>query len=340
MIRRKTFYIFLALLIGWIGQSPAGEVTKVGTTAAPFLTIGVGARAIGMGGAYVSVANDATAMFWNVSGLAQLTGPEIIFNHSEWLEQINFDYAGVVAPMGSFGTVGVSFTSLSMGEFEQTTEDNPEGTGIRFSAGSFAVGVSYARKLTDRFMIGFTGKFVREYIWNSSAVGGALDVGTLFVTPFQGIRLGMSISNFGTKMQITGDDLLTQIDPDPLISGNNDRINAYLQTDQFDMPLLFRVGLSMDVINTEENLLTLSVDALHPNDNAESMNIGGEYMFQDLFALRAGYRSLFLEDSEEGFTAGVGLKAKVSGFSVLIDYAYEDFGRLNNIQKFTLRMAF
>jgi hypothetical protein len=256
------------------------------------------------------------------------------------LADINFDYAGIAAPLPGVGTIGLSFTSLSMGEFEQTTEVNPEGTGVRFSAGSFAVSLSYARKLTDKFMIGFTGKYVREHIWNSAATGMALDIGTLFTTPFKGIRLGMSINNFGTKMQMSGDDLLTQIDPEPLLSGNNDKINALLQTDNFDLPLVFRVGMSMDVLNTVDNRFTLSVDALHPNDNNESVNVGGEYMFKDLIALRAGYRSLFLRDSEEGLTLGAGLSAKLSGLGFYLDYAYQDFGVLDNIQKFSIRLSF
>ncbi|RMH76205.1 MAG: hypothetical protein D6681_21750 [Calditrichaeota bacterium] len=322
-------------LPGW-----GGEVTKVGTTAAPFLTIGVGARPLAMGGAFVSVANDASALFWNVSGIAQLERPEMIFNHSEWLEEINFDYLGLTVPLGTFGTVGLSITAMTMGEFEQTTELQPEGTGVMFSAGSFAAAVSYGRRLTDKFMIGFTGKFIREYIWNSSATGVALDVGTLFITPFNDLRLGMSISNFGTKMRISGDDLLLQVDPDPTISGNNNAIPARFLTDKFDLPLLFRVGASMEVMHSETSRLTLSVDALHPNDNAESVNVGGEYAFQETFYLRGGYRSLFLPDSEEGFTVGAGLGTRLGTLRFRFDYAYEDFGLLGSIQKITARLRF
>ena len=189
-------------------------------------------------------------------------------------------------------------------------------------------------------MIGFTGKYIREHIWSSNASGIAVDVGTLFTTPFRGLRVGLSITNFGTKMQMTGDDLLVQVDIDPTIVGNNDQINSLIQTGKFDLPLLFRVGFSMEVLQTEQNRITLAVDALHPNDNAESVNVGGEYEFKRLIALRGGYRSLFLPDSEEGFTAGIGLRYKLSSFGFKLDYAYEDFGRLQDIQKFTLQFAF
>lgn len=338
------FRILLILLIPvLIPQgvfSQERDVTKTGTTAAPFLTISVGARAMGMGGAFVSIANDASALFWNVSGISQINQPAIIFNHSEWIADINFDYLGVTFPIPGVGTLGASFTSVNMDEMEVTNELNPEGTGIFFDVSSFAASVSFGRQLTDRFMIGFSGKYVRENIWNSSATGIAIDVGTLFITPFNGLRLGMSISNFGSKMQISGDDLTIQVDPDQTISGNNETIPARFETGRFDLPLLFRVGLSMDVLKSELNRVTLAVDALHPNDNNESVNIGGEYMFKDLIAFRGGYRSLFLKDSEEGFTVGGGLNHRLSGVGFRLDYAYEDFGRLENIQKFTIQLMF
>lgn len=336
------YFGIIALLIIGLVVSPmqAEEVSKVGTTAAPFLTISVGARATSMGGAFVSVANDASALFWNVGGIAQLDRPEMLFSHSEWLQEINFDYLAVVAPVSGLGTIGISMTALTMDEFEQTTELNPEGTGVKFSAGSYAAAVSFARSLTPKFHIGFTAKYIRENIWNSSASGVALDVGTLFTTPFKGLRLGMSISNFGTKMRMQGDDLLLQVDPDPTISGNNETINAYYQTEEFDLPLIFRVGLSMEVINTADNQLTLAVDALHPNDNSESVNVGGEYRFKNLVSLRAGYRALFQQHSEEGLTLGGGLYKNFGGMGLHIDYAYEDFGILDYIQKFSLRLTF
>ncbi len=336
MERRILICFAIILLMVYTLPVNSRDVTKVGTTAAPFLTISTGARAMGMGGAFVSVANDASAMFWNVAGIAQLPKNEIIFNHSNWLADISYEYAGITMPLSAIGTLGVSFTFLNMGEFEQTTEYQPEGTGLNFDASSFAIGLSYARQLTDNFMIGFTGKYIRENIFNSTAQGFAMDVGALFVTPFNGMRLGLAITNFGTKMQMSGDDMLVQVDIDPTIDGNNPNINSNIQTDEFDLPLLFRFGLSMDVIETEMNRLTVAVDALHPNDNAESVNVGGEYTYNNLISFRAGYRALFLADSEEGFTVGGGLLFDISGVGLQLDYAYEDFNRLGDIQKFTI----
>jgi hypothetical protein len=336
-------YIILALMTGFIAtMAISQEVTKVGTTAAPFLNIDVGARALGMGGSFVSVADDISSMYWNPAGVARLAGPQALFTHTRWIADVSFNYAAFAMPLGNFGTLGVNATFLTMDEMERTTVYEPEGTGETFDAGSYAFGVSYARNLTDRFSIGFNAKYINEKIYHSSASGAAFDVGTLFDTQYYGLKIGMSICNYGTKMQMGGRDMLIQTDIDPQISGNNRNINADLKTDEFDLPLIFRVGVSMDVLKgMGDSNLILSVDALHPNDDVESVNAGGEYWFHRMVALRAGYKSLFARDSQEGLCFGAGLNYKLMGYTTLmIDYAYEDFGVLKEVQLFSLGLAF
>jgi opacity protein-like surface antigen len=330
------------ILAGLVSLSTAQNVSKVGTTAAPFLNVGIGARAIAMGGAYVSMANDATAMFWNPAGIALMPGSEAVFNHSEWIADINFDYAGFALNLGGAGTFGMFANFMTMGEMDITTEIYPEGTGQRFSAGSYAMGVSYARSLTDRFSMGVNIKYVHEYILNSGANGVAIDIGTLYTTQFRGMRIGASISNFGTKMRMGGRDLLVQHDSDPLREGSNDRINANLATDAYDMPLNLRVGVSYNVLQDLKNhTLWVSMDAVHPSDNVEFLNLGAEYSLNNMFALRGGYASLLSKDSEQGVSLGGGLNYRFSGnLGLKLDYAYEAFGRLGPVQKFSLGLTF
>jgi hypothetical protein len=318
-----------------------GQVTKVGTTAAKFLSIPVGARALGMGGAFVALANDASAMYWNPGGLAQLTGREAMFTHAEWVADLKFNYGGIALPVEGVGTIGVNFSALSMDEMERTTEDYPEGTGTTFSAGSYAIGVTYARNLTDWFAIGGNFKFINEKIWNSSANGFAVDLGTLFTTPFPGLKFGAGISNFGTKMHMTGDDLLV-LKAVSTNQGSNQAVNANFSTDQFDLPLTLRIGLAYQPIDDEEQILTVAVDALHPNDNTESLNMGVEYTtFHRILSIRGGYNGLGIKDGEEQFTLGGGLSYEVvPGLRARVDYAFERFGRLNNVHKFGIGLLF
>ncbi len=338
---KKTILIFIMVAVIWTPLTVLG-VTKVGTTAANFLKIGVGARAIGMGGAYVALASDASGMYWNPAGIALVEGGEAFFNHTTWIADINFDYAGMVLSVPTVGTFGLNTTFLTMAEMDRTTEYYPEGTGQKFKAGSYALAVTYARSLTDRFSIGVNAKYIREYILNSSAGGMAIDIGTLFITRFRGLRIGANITNFGTKMQMSGRDILVQHDIDPQREGNNDKLNADLGTDKFDLPLNLRVGVAYDVLqDVENNQLWVAIDAIHPNDNVESLNIGAEYMLFNMVSLRAGYSSLFAIETEKGLTFGAGLQYKFMGsVEARIDYAYESFGRFDNVQKFSIALGF
>ncbi len=317
------------------------NVSKKGTTAAPFLSISEGARATAMGSAFVGVADDQSAFFWNPAGLAKLEGVGIMIDHTNWLAGIAYNFLAASYNLGGMGTVGFSFTASDYGDMKVTTVDAPEGTGQVFTVSDIAFSLGYAISLTDNFSIGFNPKMIYQSIWETSAVGFAMDLGVLYKTPFDGIMLGMSISNFGTKMHLQGNSTLVTYDPDPSTVGNNGKIAANLSTDYWSLPLNFRVGLAYSPISTEKHKLTVDVDALHPSDNYESVNVGAEYVFDDLIAIRGGYKSLFLQDSEESFALGFGLKQIFLGnIAIHVDYAYQNFGRLNNIQKFSLGIAF
>ncbi|MBN1541268.1 PorV/PorQ family protein [candidate division KSB1 bacterium] len=338
----KRLVIILALFcIAATAEAQDRDVSKVGITAAPFLEIGVGARAIGMGGAFVGTADDASALFWNTAGIARLKRRELFFMHAEWLAEIDFDYAAAVVPLGNAGVLGLSLTALNTGDMAVRTEAQPEGTGEIFSATDLCFGLSYALSLTDRFSIGLSGKYIHQKIWHETAAGFALDLGTLFVTGFHGLRIGAALSNFGTDMRMQGKDILVFHDIDPYILGNNDRVPAHLETETWPLPLIFQFGLAVEAWQNPLNRLTLAADAIHPYDNTESINLGLEYAFRELAFVRAGYRDLLLRDAEQGLTFGAGLATRVVGsFNLRIDYAYADFGRLQHVQRFSLALLF
>ena len=334
----KKILLLLALVSS---LSFAQDVTKVGTTAAKFLDIPVGPRAAALGSAFVSIADDPSAMYWNPAGLAKLSQNEIMFDHTSWFVDIGVEYGGVVMPMGSFGVLGANITSVNYGEMDVTTEQNPEGTGETFTAASYAFGISYARPLTEWFSIGTNVKYINQRISHSNADGFAIDVGTIFTTPFRGIRLGASISNFGSKMQMTGSDLLVQKDIDPAHNGNNPSTNAYLATDKFDLPLSLHIGISDDLIQSDDQQLTVAVDALHPNDNTESVDVGAEYqVLNKMIAFRGGYNSLFMQDSQAKFTLGLGLNHQFENLRLKVDYSYQAFDTFSGVNKFSLGIMF
>jgi opacity protein-like surface antigen len=315
------------------------NLTKTGTTAAPFLKIGIGSRAIGMGGAFTGTANDITALYWNPGGLANIPGNEATFNHVRWFADVNIDFAAASFHLGDFGTLAAFVNVESMGEMLVRTEAKPEGTGEHFTAGGFVAGISYSRNLTDRFSIGFNAKYVNEYLWNMSASGVAVDIGTIYRIPILNeFRLGASISNFGTKMKLTGRDNLYIISP---TGSAGNLLSSYVELDQFDLPLVFRIGVAADVVKAEEHRLTAAVDAVHPNDNTEYLNAGLEYGWNEIVFLRTGWKSLFERDTEQGFTAGIGINYRVVGdLKVAFDYAYQDWGRLTNVHYMSVGVKF
>ena len=334
-MKKIILILFIALIGNIYGQS------KVGTTAAPFLNVAVGPRAIAMGGAFVATADDITSLYWNPAGAANLQNNTAMFAYSSWFADINYNWAGASVNLGGMGTLGLSVMYLDYGDMEVTTLAEQDGTGEMFTAKDMALGVTYAAKLTDQFSIGGTVKYINQKIWNSSASSVGFDVGVLFLSDIYGLRIGATITNFGPDMQIDGKDLYVQHDIDPNIFGNNDQILAKLQTDEYQLPLTFRVGLAMDVFKNEVHRFTVGVDALHPSDNDESLNLGLEYGLYNNIFLRAGYKSLFLDNAEEGLTLGFGLSYDIApGFGLFLDYAYQDFGMLKDTQHFAIGLKF
>ncbi len=331
--------LFASITVSLYSQT--SDVSKRGTTAAPFLSIAQGARALGMGGAFVALADDPSAMYWNPSGIANLTGISIMVEQTNRIADLRYEYLGATVSTGSFGTLGLNVTVSNVGDMKVTTVAQQDGTGEVFSVTDLAVGVSYGLNLTDNFAIGFNPKVVYQQIWKMSASAFAIDLGVKYRTPFTGVTLGMAISNFGSKMQMQGENSLVLYDPDPSTSGNNGHIPAYLSANSWELPLNFRVGLAYDVPIGDLGKISLAADAMHPSDDYESVNLGAEYLLQDFLYLRAGRAALFQQNSEEGMTFGLGVKQFVVGnIQFTVDYAYLDFGRLKYVQKLGVGVKF
>jgi hypothetical protein len=286
-----------------------------------------------------------TSLYWNPAGISKITSLEVGMSYTDWILDIQHNFLGVAYPLGSIGTIGLHFISLSMGDMENTTPLHPEGTGAYFSASDLAIGISYARQLTDRFCVGVTAKFINETISFSSASTFAIDAGTHFDTGYRGLTIGMSITNFGGKMTMKGTDQMTKADIDEVIEGNPEK-EARLETEGWAIPLIFRFGLSIDVLNVANNRLTCNLDFNDPRDNSPYGIFGTEYAWENMVFLRGGliYRA---EDFDEAklksyeelvlnykvkLAFGAGVRFRIPGLAsrVRLDYAYSDLGILSN----------
>lgn len=301
------------LIPGWAGAANIFE--KVGTFDGQFLKIAVGARAAGMGGAFVGVADDASSVFWNAAGIARIDPDksELSLNHANWPAELSFDQVGYVFHMRRIpGAFAVHARSLSMQPMAVTTAYQPDGTGETFDAGMMSVGLTYARSFTDKFSAGFTGNFISEGLAELTQQTVAFDLGTLYDVGTLGMRIGMAISNIGSQIKF--------IDRSARV------------------PSIFRVGTSAVLMQRADQKLVGSFEFSHPPDNSERLNMGAEYSFRKYLFLRGGYN--FNYDSE-GIAGGVGFHFPVSVAGMAdLDYAYTDMKDLGGAHRFSLKFLF
>ncbi len=303
------------------GAEGAEIFRKVGTAGAQFLKIGVGARAVGMGEAFVAVADDATSIWWNPAGVARITTEgvsRLTLNHSTWPADISHEFFGYAFSYhGLPGAYAFSSTVLQMDPIPVRTEYSPEGTGENFDAGSFNLSMTWAKNLIEPFSFGMNVKYIHMGLADENADGLSVDLGTLYYTGYKSIRIGMAIQSLGPSM--------TFVDQ------------------SFPLPTMFRVGTAADLVQTEDHNFLAAFEFDHPSDNAERASVGGEYTlkaFQPNVTLqvRGGYR---YNRDEEGLAGGFGVEFPTgTGSFMRVDYAYSDMKFLDGTHKVSAELRF
>ncbi len=335
----KSIYLssVLWLLCGLHINTNAQEVDYSGTSAANFLKIGVGARPMAMGDAAISTVDDPTALYWNVAAITRIKkNISFAFSTMNWLVDTRNSYIASVFKFEGIGSIGADLQFLDYGRIEETTVYNQKGTGRFFSASDFAFGLSYARQLTDRFSFGIKIKYIRENIANASADAFGIDVGAVFLTSFfnNNLRLAATLSNFGSKMKFGGRDLsiIYSVPGNP--SGK--QIPAELTTLDWEIPLLFRFGISNYFINNNDWSLLVSYDILDSRDYDVRHNVGAELGYAKSFFLRGGYKFNY---DEVTYTFGLGIDFEnIINTKLVLDYLFLNYGVFGNFNQFTLRI--
>jgi hypothetical protein len=309
--------------------------TKTGIAGAQFLKIGIGARTVAMSDASVAMIDDSTSCYWNPAGLADVKGTDITFTDVEWIADMRL-MSGTFAHKFGFGTIGAMFTMLSVGEMEYRDEHNPDDPNAgTFTANDMMFGGSYARRLIDRFAFGGTVKYVREKIDTYTAQGVAFDVGTTYITGFKSLKMGISIQNFGPELKFGGTFSELQRDK---------QTREVKEFASYSLPITVKLGISYDLFQGSKNhLLTLALDAVHPNDGPEKLNLGAEYWIKNMLALRGGYLVSggdFRSEELRTFSAGVGFKYNLGSTGIRFDYAFTDMDVLNAVHRVTMGFCF
>jgi len=308
-------------------QFKLGE-QRAGTSSGAFLKIGVGARATALGESFVAVANDPSTIYWNPAGLASLQRPEVLISHVDWPAEIHYEHAAWVVPSQRFGgSFAIQFGVLST-TLEETTELQPFGTGRSYLFSDVVAGVAYARRWTDKLLVGVGLKYVREDL--GSDIGGPttnaalVDMGSIYYLGYGSVRIATSLTNFGPEMTPGGQ----------FVSPVTGEVRSY---DGFDPPIQFRYGLAFEPIENKHQRLTTSIEIAQPADNAQRVKAGLEWTWERVLALRTGYD---FNADELKFAAGAGLNLNVGQRQGTLDYAYTDGGTFGAINRLSLGLRF
>lgn len=290
---RRILHILL-ILVPAIGF---GQYERPGSTDAQFLKIGVSARGVALGDAYIAAVHGAEATYYNSAALPWLRNADVVFTHNQWFAGIKHEFGAGAMNFGELGTVGLSFTALYTDEMKVTTPLQPEGTGETFYAGNYRMGLSYARFLTDRVTFGLTLSYITMSLYKDFATSAvSVDIATQYVSDFRGFRFAMQISNFGSNIQYVNES--------------------------YPLPTNFTFGLSMNAVEAEDQKVLVAFSAVKPNEGKPLGQVGAEWNYQEMLFLRAGYR---LNHAVATYSFGSGVQFDVTGYAIRFDYSYSNF---------------
>ena len=325
------FLIFTGIVFCQENPDPPDAVTKVATSAANWLKVESGVRGIGMGGSQVASGRGIAGTYYNPASIAFIDQSEVYYSKSNYLAGITHNTIGYGTKLTSTDYFGLHLFYLNSGDMEVTTVPSPDGTGEYFNVLDLSLRLIYGKHLTDRLRIGGSIKYIREEIYTTYMQSFVFDLGSNFDTGIYGLILGMSVSNFGPDVQFHGEGLDKAVPDSTDISGKLSKI-----TKKFSVPLVFRLGIQKDIWGGEEEStdgLTLSIDAINPIDYTVYSGLGIEYSWRDMAFIRGGTR-LFHDTA--GLSAGGGLKWGM----IAVDYAYVNYGILNETHQFGISLEF
>ena len=319
--------VFLGLSFSQYRDIP-DVVTKVATTAGNWLKLETGARGVGMAGAMVAAGTGVSAITYNPASIGFVKGSELYYSKTNYLAGISHSSMAYGTQVTPTDFIALHLFSFNSGKMDVTNAFFPDGTGEEFDVTGLSLRGTYAKILTDRLKFGVSIKYIRETIYTTAMQTFALDLGSNFDTGIYGIILGMSVTNFGPEVQFSGEGLEQQVADTLSVDGTLSKL-----TDEFPIPMSFRLGIKKDVFNNSIHKLTVAMDGVNPVDYVVTGNIGLEYSWLETAYIRGGTH---LNHDTASFTMGAGIKIG----NIFVDYAYADYGILENTNQFGLRFGF
>jgi hypothetical protein len=312
-------YFKIVVLIAVLTQLLMGQ-ERAGTQSGQFLKISAIPKAAGMADACVALLSGPSAMAYNPAGI--YIPDQVIYRfsgaHTSWFANINHEFAAFTYN-SELGTFGINARILYTDDMDVTTPLHPEGTGEKFKTADYALGLSYARKLTDKFTLGLTIKGIQSFLYNSKydETVFAVDIGTIYELGYNGLKIGMSLANLGNDVK-------------------------YI-SEVYNIPTILCFGVCVDAVKIDEHKLTVAFQTTRPSDSNERFCLGVEYWYKDFVALRGGYKLTYGADAadfSENVSAGIGFKVPIEGLNLTADYGFQNYRWLPGVHRFSLEFGF
>ncbi len=308
------FLSFNLLLAGSLFEFLGGQ--KKGTTSLLFLKIAPGGAQVAMGEVGVSMANDATCLYWNPSLASFLKSDNsVAFTYRKWVVDQDYAYVGGVKSIGKYQRLGFYIVGLSSGYFKETDENHPYGTGRYISSSDIALGIAYSRNVSDRFAFGVTLKMAYENLAGVYGYTGLLDVGTMYEVGYKDVQIGVSLSNLGPDFSLKG----------KYISEDGDTVKY----DSYSVPVIYRIGVKGKL----KDWLLGAFEIEKPSDDVEAFRVGFSFIPVEYAAFHIGFRLNNTPMGDSYFSRGVNFGFTVSKETSLhkglyLSYTAEQMGYL------------
>ena len=333
---KSKFYMLSLIIIVSCASTNNIAQEKLAQTGMQFLSVISDGRAAALGGSVTSREMQSGSLFFNPATMGFDTSfVNAVFSRNEWIADINHYNASIsVNPAeGDYGVFGLSLQIVDYGLIEGTVVDGNEKGYLDYTElgllnpdpNALAVGIGYAKALSDKFSVGGQVKWVRQSLGeslipvdsvNRNRVENklsvlAFDFGTLYKTGFKSLAFGMSVRNFSQEVKYVAEE--------------------------FQLPLTFSIGVSIDLNDIsnlgDEHSFLFSVDAIHARSATGQVGFALEYQFMNHFFLRGSY---ITNNSENEYNLGAG----VAWYGVQFDYAFSPYGVFGDIQRLTVRFSY